>query len=110
LSLLADADARSPIFLQLKEALEPVLAPHAGRPEFSHQGQRVVIGQRLMQAASDMFLGWTTYHGHDYYVRQYRDMKGSVNLDAMTTGGLASYAQVCGQTLARAHARSGDTA
>jgi uncharacterized protein (DUF2252 family) len=110
LSLLADADARSPIFLQLKEALEPVLAPQAGGSEFSHQGQRVVIGQRLMQAASDMFLGWTTYDGHDYYVRQYRDMTGSVNLEAMTTGGLASYAQVCGQTLARAHARSGDAA
>ena len=63
LSLLADADARSPIFLQLKEALEPVLAPHAGGSDFSHQGQRVVMGQRLMQAASDMFLGWTTYQG-----------------------------------------------
>jgi uncharacterized protein (DUF2252 family) len=110
LSLLADADLRSPLFLQLKEALPSVLAPHAGRSEFDHQGQRVVVGQRLMQAASDMFLGWTSYHGHDYYVRQFRDMKGSVSLDALTPGGLASYARVCGRTLARAHARSGDAA
>jgi hypothetical protein len=110
LSLLADADLRSPMFLQLKEAMEAVLAPYVGRSEFSHQGQRVVVGQRLMQAASDMFLGWTSYCGHDYYVRQFRDMKGSVNPDAMTPGGVASYAQVCGQTLARAHARTGDAA
>jgi uncharacterized protein (DUF2252 family) len=110
LSLLADADARSPLFLQLKEAMGAVLALHAARSEFEHQGQRVVVGQRLMQAASDMFLGWTTYGGHDYYVRQFRDMKGSVNLDTMTPNGFASYAQVCGRTLARAHARSGDAA
>jgi hypothetical protein len=96
--------------LQLKEAMGAVLAPHAGRSEFEHQGQRVVVGQRLMQAASDMFLGWTSYRSHEYYVRQYRDMKGSVNLDAMPLSGLASYAQVCGRTLARAHARSGDAA
>jgi hypothetical protein len=90
--------------------MESVLAPHAGQSEFTHQGERVVVGQQLMQASSDMFLGWTSYRGHDYYVRQYRDMKGSVNLDAMTPGGFASYAQVCGRTLARAHARSGDAA
>jgi uncharacterized protein (DUF2252 family) len=110
LSLLVDADRHSPVFLQLKEALESVMAPHAGRSEFTHQGERVVVGQRLMQASSDMFLGWTSYHGHDYYVRQYRDMKGSVNLEAMTPAGFASYAQVSGRTLARAHARSGDAA
>jgi uncharacterized protein (DUF2252 family) len=110
LSLLTDADARSPIFLQLKEAMESVLAPHAGRSEFPHAGQRVVIGQRIMQAASDMFLGWTQYRGHEYYVRQFRDMKGSVNLDVMTPAGFASYAQICGRALARAHARSGDAA
>ena len=84
LSLLADPDLRSPLFLQLKEALEGVLAPYAGPSEFAHQGQRVVLGQRLMQAASDMFLGWTSYRGHDYYVRQFKDMKRSVNLDMMT--------------------------
>ena len=110
LSLLTDADLRSPMFLQLKEALQAVLVPYAGKSEFDHQGQRVVVGQRLMQAASDMFLGWASYRGHDYYVRQYRDMKRSVNLDVMTLGGFAGYAQVCGRTLARAHARSGDAA
>src|SRR5690242_18186482 len=110
LSLLTDADARSPIFLQLKEAMEAVLAPYAGQSEFAHQGQRVVVGQRLMQAASDMFLGWTSYRGHDYYVRQFRDMKGPANLAAITPGGFESYAEVCGRTLARAHARSGDAA
>jgi uncharacterized protein (DUF2252 family) len=110
LSLLTDADLRSPMFLQLKEALQAVLVPYAGKSEFDHQGQRVVVGQRLMQAASDMFLGWASYRGHHYYVRQYRDMKRSVNLDVMTLGGFAGYAQVCGRTLARAHARSGDAA
>jgi uncharacterized protein (DUF2252 family) len=110
LSLLMDADRRTPLFLQVKEAMPSVVAPHAGPSEFEHQGQRVVVGQRLMQAASDIFLGWTSDSGHDYYVRQFRDMKGSVNLDAMTATGFASYAAVCGQTLARAHARSGEAA
>ena len=90
--------------------MEAVLAPYAGKSEFAHAGQRIVVGQRLMQAASDMFLGWTSYRGHDYYVRQFRDMKGSVNLDAMPPSGFARYAEVCGRTLARAHARSGDAA
>jgi uncharacterized protein (DUF2252 family) len=98
------------LFLQVKEAMPSVVAPHAGPSEFEHQGQRVVVGQRLMQAASDIFLGWTSDSGHDYYVRQFRDMKGSVDLDAMTATGFASYAAVCGQTLARAHARSGEAA
>ncbi|MGZ4691177.1 MAG: DUF2252 domain-containing protein [Acidimicrobiia bacterium] len=110
LLLLMDADGRTPVFLQVEEAMPSVLAPHAGPSEFDHQGQRVVVGQRLMQAASDIFLGWTSDSGHDYYVRQFRDMKGSVNLDAMTAIGFASYATICGQTLARAHARSGDAA
>jgi uncharacterized protein (DUF2252 family) len=110
LCLLADSDARSPLFLQLKEAMESVHAPYAGPSEFGHQGQRVAIGQRTMQAASDMFLGWTSSRGHDYYVRQFRDMKGSVNLDVMTPAGFASYALICGITLARAHARSGNAA
>ena len=110
LSLLTDSDLHSPMFLQLKEALQSVLVPYAGKSEFDHQGQRVVVGQRLMQAASDMFLGWVSYRGHDFYVRQYRDMKRSVNLDVMTPGGFAAYAQICGRTLARAHARSGDAA
>jgi len=87
-----------------------VTAPYAGPSEFTHQGQRVVVGQRLMQAASDIFLGWTTDGTHHYYVRQFRDMKGSVNLDVMTESGFGTYARLCGRVLARAHARSGDAA
>lgn len=110
LVLLMDHDGRTPLFLQLKEAKEAVTAPHAGPSEFTHQGQRVVVGQRLMQAASDIFLGWTTDGDRHYYVRQFRDMKGSVNLDVMTESGFAAYARLCGRVLARAHARSGDAA
>jgi uncharacterized protein (DUF2252 family) len=109
-SLLMDPDGRAPIFLQLKEATESVLARHAGPSEYVNQGQRVVAGQRLMQAASDIFLGWTSLAGHDYHVRQFRDMKGSVDLEAMHPVGFASYCQVCGRVLARAHARSGKAA
>ena len=108
LLLLTDDDGRAPLFLQLKEAMEPAAARYAGRSEFEHHGQRVVVGQRLMQAASDIFLGWTSGDGHDYYVRQFRDMKGSVNLDVMTEAGFATYARLCGHVLARAHARSGN--
>lgn len=110
LVLLMDHDGRTPLFLQLKEANHAVIAPYAGPSEFVHQGQRVVVGQRLMQAASDIFLGWTTDGDHHYYVRQFRDMKGSVNLDAMTASGFSTYARLCGRVLARAHARSGDAA
>jgi hypothetical protein len=109
-SLLTDTELRWPILLQLKEALESVLAPYAGKSEFGHQGERVVVGQRLTQAASDMFLGWTSNSDHDYYVRQFRDMKRSVNLGAMTLGSFSIYAEVCGRTLARAHARTGNAA
>ena len=69
-----------------------------------------MVGQRLTQAASDMFLGWTSNSDHDYYVRQFRDMKRSVNLGAMTLGSFSIYAEVCGRTLARAHARTGNAA
>jgi uncharacterized protein (DUF2252 family) len=110
LVLLMDHDGRTPLFLQLKEADDSVLARHVGPSEHSHQGERVVIGQRLTQAASDIFLGWTTDGSHHYYVRQFRDMKGSVNLDVMTATGFATYARLCGQVLARAHARTGDAA
>ena len=110
LSLLMDPDGRTPIFLQLKEANEGALARHAGRSEYPNHGQRVVVGQRLMQAASDIFLGWTSFDGHDYYVRQFRDMKGSVEIDAMQPIGFASYCEMCGITLSRAHARSGHAA
>jgi uncharacterized protein (DUF2252 family) len=108
LVLLMDHDGRTPLFLQLKEAGKAAAAPYAGRSEFTQQGKRVVVGQRLMQAASDIFLGWTSDGTHDFYVRQFRDMKGSVNLDVMTVSGFAAYARLCGHVLATAHARSGD--
>jgi hypothetical protein len=96
--------------VQAKEAPRSVLEPFAGASDFSNQGQRVVEGQRLMQAASDIFLGWTTGQEANRYLywRQLRDMKGSAVVEAMQPGELAFYARVCGQTLARAHTRSGD--
>ena len=102
-----------PLFLQLKEANASVLAPYAGASEYEHQGERVVHGQRLMQAASDAFLGWVTGTGkrkHEFYVRQLRDMKGSAEVEAMPPARLAVYAELCGATLARAHARTGNAA
>jgi len=109
--LLMDPDDGGPLFLQVKEAEESVLARYAGPSEYGHQGERVVTGQRLMQAASDVFLGWATGpFGHGYYVRQLRDMKGSVAIDLLTSEDLVRYAGLCGVTLARAHARSGDAA
>jgi uncharacterized protein (DUF2252 family) len=109
--LLMDPDDGGPLFLQVKEAEESVLARYAGPSEYGHHGERVVTGQRLMQAASDVFLGWATgSFGHDYYVRQLRDMKGSIAIDLLTSEDLVRYAALCGVTLARAHARSGDAA
>jgi uncharacterized protein (DUF2252 family) len=105
--LLGDADA-DPLFLQVKEAEASVLEPYAGQSAYSNHGQRVVEGQRLMQAASDIFLGWTRIGGRDYYVRQLRDMKGSIPLQKLSARELADYAALCGSALARAHARGGD--
>lgn len=108
-ALFTGADDSDPLFLQMKEARASVLAPYAGASPFRHQGQRVVEGQRLMQAASDMFLGW--YSGTNrrhYYVRQLRDMKASADVATMNPGALAAYAALCGGTLAYCHARSGD--
>jgi uncharacterized protein (DUF2252 family) len=102
-----------PLFLQLKQAGTSVLAPYAGASEYKHQGERVVEGQRLMQAASDAFLGWITGAGerkHEFYVRQLRDMKGSAAVETMTPERLALYGRLCGATLARAHARTGNAA
>jgi uncharacterized protein (DUF2252 family) len=108
--LLQGRDAHDPLFLQVKEATASVLEAHLPRSRYRQHGQRVVQGQRLMQAASDIYLGWT--RGLDasrhFYWRQLRDMKTSVEIEAMTPVGLALYARVCGWTLARAHARSGD--
>jgi len=102
-----------PLFLQLKEAQESVLAPFAGPSRYKHQGKRVVIGQRLTQAATDPFLGWTSGLDADgagskhYYVRQLRDMKGSMSVPLMDPLQLDYYGQLCGWALARAHARTG---
>ncbi|MGN2636743.1 DUF2252 domain-containing protein [Nocardia takedensis] len=109
IGLMVDRDTGSPLFLQVKEAENSVLTPHLAASRFKHQGHRVVHGQRLMQAASDIFLGWATGPGGRYfYWRQLRDMKGSAVVENLSPGELAKYATLCGHTLARAHARSGD--
>src|SRR3954452_22204048 len=110
--LMGDRDA-APLFLQVKEADTSVLAEYAGDGDHGHQGERVVQGQRVMQAASDPFLGWATgtgARGREFYIRQLRDMKGSTVIEGMPPKRLARYAEICGATLARAHARSGDAA
>jgi uncharacterized protein (DUF2252 family) len=110
--LMGDRDD-DPLFLQVKEADPSVLAPYAGDGEYEQQGERVVHGQRVMQAASDPFLGWATgtgARGREFYVRQLRDMKGSAAIETMPPSRLARYGQLCGVTLARSHARSGDAA
>jgi uncharacterized protein (DUF2252 family) len=100
-----------PLFLQAKEATASVLEPYLGRPAQKHHGQRVVLGQKLMQAASDVFLGWMTGPlGPHYYWRQLWDAKLSVDLETMRPAGILAYARVCGWALARAHARSGNPA
>jgi uncharacterized protein (DUF2252 family) len=108
--LLEGRDAQDPLFLQIKEATASVLEPYLGKSRYKQHGERVVQGQRMMQAASDIYLGWTK--GLDvrrhFYWRQLRDMKGSVEVEAMAPVGLTFYARTCGWTLARAHARSGD--
>jgi hypothetical protein len=106
--MAADDD---PPFLQVKEARRSVLEPYAGKSRYANQGQRVVEGQRLMQAASDVFLGWTrNKNGRDFYVRQLRDMKLSAVIEDWDTGLLRQYGRMCAHALARAHARSGDAA
>ena len=111
--LLIGRDEGDPLFLQVKEAQASVLEPYAGRSTYPHHGQRVVMGQRLMQAATDIFLGWQRIKGldgvtRDYYVRQFHDWKGSADVDRLPMPGAAQYARFCGATLARAHARWGD--
>ncbi len=108
--LLQGRDAQDPLFLQIKEATSSVLEPYLRKSRYRQHGERVVQGQRMMQAASDIYLGWTK--GLDvrrhFYWRQLRDMKGSILVEQMTPLGLTFYARTCGWTLARAHARSGD--
>jgi uncharacterized protein (DUF2252 family) len=111
--LMLGRDDNDPLFLQMKEAEPSVLEPYAGKSRYSNHGRRVVEGQWLMQAASDVLLGWVTVNGldgrrRDFYVRQLWDWKRSADLETMTPRRLELYGRVCGWTLARAHARSGD--
>ena len=113
IALLLGRDDEDPLFLQLKEARPSVLERYLGRSEYRNAGHRVVAGQRLMQAVGDVFLGWIhfddpTGRERDFYVRQLRDWKGSVEVERMVEPGMRIYAELCGWTLARAHARSGD--
>ena len=106
--LLADDD--DPLFLQFKEARRSVLEPPRGKSRYANQGYRVVEGQRLMQAASDIFLGWSRTKTHDYYVRQLRDMKVSADVETFKPSTLVAYATLCGWALSRAHAKTGSAA
>lgn len=111
--LMLGRDQSDPLFLQVKEAQESVLAPYAGPGKHKNQGERVVAGQRLMQAASDIFLGWQRINApdgvrRDFYVRQLRDWKFSFPMERAVPRGMRMYGELCGWTLARAHARSGD--
>jgi uncharacterized protein (DUF2252 family) len=110
IALLQGRDQHDPLFLQVKEASRSVLEAHLPKSRFSQPGERVVRGQRMMQAASDIFLGWTRGSRDDRYLywRQLRDMKGSAVVEGMQPLGMTLYAGACGWTLARAHARSGD--
>jgi uncharacterized protein (DUF2252 family) len=113
IALLFGRDEQDPLFLQMKEAGPSVLEPFAGASKFANHGHRVVAGQRLTQAASDVLLGWLTVEGidgkkRDFYVRQLWDGKGSAEIETMTAPTMATYAGLCGWSLARAHARTGD--
>ncbi len=114
IALLLGRDGQDPLFLQMKEAEASVLEDFLGASEFSNHGQRVVTGQRLMQATSDIFLGWLHVDSgldgqeRDFYGRQLKDWKGSAEIEQMIPKGMSTYGRLCGWTLARAHARSGD--
>lgn len=106
--LLQGCDTSDLLMLQLKEAQASVLEDFTAPSAYAQQGERVVQGQRLLQSASDIFLGWTQVLGVDYYLRQLRDWKASVDVDALDPASLAGYGELCGATLAKGHARSGD--
>jgi uncharacterized protein (DUF2252 family) len=111
--LMVGRDHKDPLFLQVKEAQASVLERFLTKSAYPHHGERVVAGQRLMQAATDIFLGWIRIKGmdgatRDYYVRQFQDWKGSADVDSMLVPGATLYSRMCGATLARAHARWGD--
>ncbi len=108
---LEGRDNSDPLFLQIKQAAESVLEKHCPPSVYKHSGHRVVEGQQLMQASSDVFLGWTSsVDGHQYYVRQLKDMKASVDVASLGPKDMREYAEACGSTLARSHSRSGDPA
>ncbi len=107
--VLEGRDENDPLIMQAKEATASVLEPHLGASLHPHHGQRVVVGQQLMQAVSDIFLGWTTGPGgRDFYIRQLWDMKGSVDIAALEASGMGFYGGICAWSLARAHANTGD--
>ncbi len=110
-AMLLMAGENDPLFLQFKQAGASVLEPYAGKSRYNNHGERVVTGQRMLQTASDIFLGWTRDDdGHDYYFRQLRDMKMKIDLARMPKPDWAEYVEICGWALARAHARTGDPA
>jgi hypothetical protein len=101
-------DETDPLFIQMKEAAPSVLEEHLRKSPYPNHGQRVVMGQRQMQASPDIFLGWVREGSHHYYLRQLQDMKGVFDLEDMHKMEMFKFATMCGWTLARAHARSGD--
>ena len=105
-------NSEDPLFLQVKEAKQSVIDPYSSKSTYSHHGQRVVAGQRLLQAAPDIFIGWGEQDGIHFYVRQLRDMKGGVEFDPdkVNIENMPEYAKLCGWSLALAHAKSGDAA
>ncbi len=114
IALMMGRDSTDPLFLQIKEAEASVFEAYLGKSKYKNHGERVVVGQRRMQAASDIFLGWLHQPSgidgkpRDFYVRQLKDWKGSAEIEQMIPTGMATYGRLCGWTLARAHARSGD--
>jgi uncharacterized protein (DUF2252 family) len=110
LLLMGDRDVPDPLFLQLKQASASVLEPYAGASRLRNHAERVVVGQRLIQEASDIFLGWSRLHSRDFYFRQLRDMKFSADIATLRPKALIGQAELCGAALARAHARTGDPA
>ena len=107
---LGGSESDDPLFMQIKEASASVLEPYLGTSPFPNHGERVVVGQRMMQAASDILLGWSTFGGRDFYVRQLRDMKFSAEIETMNLKAFSLYVELCAATLAHAHARTSDPA
>jgi uncharacterized protein (DUF2252 family) len=107
---LGGAEGDDPLIMQIKEAGPSVLEPYLGASPHANRGERVVVGQRMMQAASDIFLGWSTFNGMDFYARQLRDMKLSAEIETLVPVGFTAYVELCATALARAHARTSDPA